>query len=389
MPIEVPLFSKEGLRGEVKFYEKIIMEKDQLKKIRVGILFGGRSAEHEVSLQSAKYIIKAIDTDKYDVVLIGIDRKGRWYLNDSSHFLFNADDPAQISLKHGNTELALIPGSASKQLISVKGKKTVGELDVIFPVLHGPYGEDGTVQGLLRMADIAFVGADVLGSAVSMDKDVMKRLLRDAGIPQAKFISFSLSDRNLITFEKVDTVTGIPCFVKPANLGSSVGISKVHNKEEFEPALKKAFEFDDKIVIEQYIEGREIECSVLGNDNPVASLPGEVMPSHEFYSYEAKYLDQEGAKFQIPAVLPEEILKRIQEMAIKTFKVLNCESMARIDFFLKGTDEIYVNELNSIPGFTKISMYPKLWEASGISYSELFDRLIQLALERHQRRKSK
>jgi D-alanine-D-alanine ligase len=360
-----------------------------MKKIRVGILFGGRSAEHEVSLQSAKYIIKAIDTDKYDVVLIGIDRKGRWYLNDSSHFLFHADDPAQISLKHGNTELALIPGSASNQLIPVKGEKSVGELDVIFPVLHGPYGEDGTVQGLLRMADIAFVGADVLGSAVSMDKDVMKRLLRDAGIPQAKFISFSLSDRNLITFEKVDTVTGIPCFVKPANLGSSVGISKVHNKEEFEPALKKAFEFDDKIVIEQYIEGREIECSVLGNDNPVASLPGEVIPSHEFYSYEAKYLDQEGAKFQIPAVLPEEILKRIQEMAIKTFKVLNCESMARIDFFLKGTDEIYVNELNSIPGFTKISMYPKLWEASGISYSELFDRLIQLALERHQRRKSK
>ena len=310
-------------------------------------------------------------------------------MNDSSHFLFHADDPSQISLKHGNTELALIPGSASKQLISVKGEKSVGELDVIFPVLHGPYGEDGTVQGLLRMADIAFVGADVLGSAVSMDKDVMKRLLRDAGIPQAKFLSFSLSDRNLITFEKVETVTGIPCFVKPANLGSSVGISKVHNKEEFKPALDKAFEFDDKIVIEQYIEGREIECSVLGNDKPLASFPGEVMPSHEFYSYEAKYLDQEGAKFQIPAVLPEEILKRIQEMAIKTFKALNCESMARIDFFLKGTDEIYVNELNSIPGFTKISMYPKLWEASGISYSELLDRLIQLALERHERRKSK
>jgi D-alanine-D-alanine ligase len=372
----------------LKFYEKIIMEKDQMKKTRVGILFGGRSAEHEVSLQSAKYIIETIDTDKYDVVLIGIDREGRWYLNDSSHFLFHADDPTQISLIHGNTELALIPGSASKQLISVKGDKSVGELDVIFPVLHGPYGEDGTVQGLLRMADIAFVGADVLGSAVSMDKDVMKRLLRDAGIPQAKFISFSLCDRKLITFEKVETITGIPCFVKPANLGSSVGISKVHNKEEFEPALKKAFEFDDKIVIEQYIEGREIECSVLGNDNPVASLPGEVMPSHEFYSYEAKYLDQEGAKFQIPAVLPEEILKKIREMAIKTFKVLNCECMARIDFFLKGTDEIYVNELNSIPGFTKISMYPKLWEASGISYSELLDRLIQLALERHERRKN-
>jgi len=362
---------------------------EKMKKIRVGILFGGRSAEHEVSLQSAKNVIEAIDTDKYDVLLIGIDREGRWYLNESSHFLLHADDPAQIALKHGNIELAMIPGSASKQLISVNGEKSVGELDVIFPVLHGPYGEDGTVQGLLRMVDIPFVGADVLGSAVSMDKDVMKRLLREAGIPQAKFISFSSGDRDLITFEKVETVTGIPCFVKPANLGSSVGISKVHSKEEFEPAIKKAFEFDDKIVIEQYIEGREIECSVLGNEKPVASLPGEVMPSHEFYSYEAKYLDQEGAKFQIPAVLPEEIVKKIQEMAIKTFKVLNCESMARIDFFLKGTDEIVVNELNSIPGFTKISMYPKLWEASGISYPELLDRLILLALERYERRRNK
>jgi len=359
-----------------------------MKKIRVGILFGGRSAEHEVSLQSAKYVIEAIDTDKYDVVLIGIDREGRWYLNESGHFLLHADDPEQIALKHGNIDLAMIPGSTSKQLISVNGEKMNGDIDVIFPVLHGPYGEDGTVQGLLRMADIPFVGADVLGSAVSMDKDVMKRLLSEAGIPQAKFVSFSSGDKDSITFENIRMVTGIPCFVKPANLGSSVGISKVHNKEEFEPAINKAFEFDGKIVIEEYIEGREIECSVLGNENPITSLPGEVMPSHEFYSYEAKYLDQEGAKFQVPAVLPEKIRKRIQEMAIKTFKALNCEGMARIDFFLRGTDEIYVNELNSIPGFTKISMYPKLWEASGIPYPELIDRLIQLALERHERRKT-
>jgi D-alanine-D-alanine ligase len=358
-----------------------------MKKIRVGVLFGGRSAEHEVSLQSAKNIIEAIDRDKYDVILIGIDREGQWYLNESSHFLLNADDPAHIAMNHGNITLAMIPGSASEQIIPVERGKSIGELDVIFPVLHGPYGEDGTVQGLLRMADIPFVGADVLGSAVSMDKDVMKRLLHEAAIPQAKFISFTYYDRESIHFDKVDSVTGIPCFVKPVNLGSSVGISKVHNQEEFEPALNKAFEFDDKIIIEQFIKGREIECSVLGNEKPIASLPGEVIPSHEFYSYEAKYLDEKGARLKIPANLTEEMIKKVQNLAISTFKVLNCEGMARVDFFLNENDQLYVNELNSIPGFTKISMYPKLWEASGISYPELIDRLIQLAIERHERRK--
>ena len=360
-----------------------------MKKIRVGILFGGRSAEHEVSLQSAKSIIEAIDKNKYDVVLIGIDREGHWYLNESSRYLLHADDPAQISMKHGNVKLALIPGPASKQIIPVKGEKLIGGLDVIFPVLHGPYGEDGTVQGLLRLADIPFVGADVLGSAVSMDKDVMKRLLKEAGIPQAKFISIRFSERELIEFETVESYTGMPCFVKPANLGSSVGISKVHRREDFEPALDMAFKFDEKIVIEQFIKGREIECSVLGNEKPIASLPGEVIPSHEFYSYEAKYLDQEGARLQIPASLPEEIIKKIQEMAIRTFKVLNCEGMARVDFFLKGNRDLYINELNAIPGFTKISMYPKLWEVSGIPYTELLDRLIHLAIERHERRRKK
>ena len=357
-----------------------------MKKIRVAILFGGRSAEHEVSLQSAKNVSEAIDKTKYDVILIGIDREGHWYLNESSHFLLHADDPAQISMKHRNIKLAMIPGSASNPIFPLKGEKSIGELDVIFPILHGPYGEDGTVQGLLRMVDIPFVGADVLGSAVSMDKDVMKRLLHEANIPQAAFLSLTAVEKDNIDFEKVKLTTGIPCFVKPANMGSSVGISKVHNEEDFEPALKKAFEFDDKIVIEQNIDGREIECSVLGNESPIASLPGEVISSHEFYSYEAKYLDQNGARFQVPATLSEEIIRQIQELAIKTFKVLNCDGMARVDFFLKGNDEIFVSELNSIPGFTKISMYPKLWEASGILYQELLDRLIQLALERHERR---
>jgi D-alanine-D-alanine ligase len=274
----------------------------------------------------------------------------------------------------------------AEQIIPLRADKTVPQLDVIFPVLHGPYGEDGTVQGLLRMIDIPFVGADVLGSAVSMDKDIMKRLLKEAGIQQAKFMAFSISDQLDIDSNIVEATLGMPCFVKPANLGSSVGISKVHNQAELKSAIKKAYQFDRKIVIEQFIEGREIECSVLGNENPTASFPGEVMPAHDFYSYEAKYLDQKGASFQIPASLPDKMIKEIQKLAIKTFKVLNCEGMARVDFFLKGDRQLYVNELNSIPGFTKISMYPKLWEVSGISYSELLDRLIQLAIERHERR---
>jgi D-alanine-D-alanine ligase len=358
-----------------------------MKKIRLGILFGGRSAEHEVSLQSAKNVISALDTKKYELVLIGIDRSGKWYLNEASHFLLNEDDPAHISLEHGKTELAMIPGASSQQIVPLDGKKEIDQLDVIFPILHGPYGEDGTVQGLLRMADVPFVGADVLGSAVSMDKDVMKRLLKEAEIPQARFQSYLDSDQKQIDKKEVQAKVGMPCFIKPANLGSSVGISKAHDEQELMLAIEKAFEFDHKIIIEEYIQGREIECSVLGNENPIASLPGEVIPTHEFYSYEAKYLDQKGASFQIPAVLADSLVKDIQDMAITTFKVLNCEGMARVDFFLKDDGTILVNELNSIPGFTKISMYPKLWEVSGISYPELLDRLVQLALERHERRK--
>jgi len=358
-----------------------------MKKLRLGILFGGRSAEHEVSLQSAKNVIEALDKNKYELVLIGIDRSGKWYLNEASHFLLHEDDPAHISLEHGKTELAMIPGASSSQIVPLDGEKVIDQLDVIFPVLHGPYGEDGTVQGLLRMADIPFVGADVLGSAVSMDKDVMKRLLKEAKIPQAKFQSYVESEQKRIDIETLRSQVGMPCFVKPANLGSSVGISKVHNEKELMPALEKAFEFDHKIIVEEYIQGREIECSVLGNENPIASLPGEVMPSHEFYSYEAKYLDQKGASFQIPAALTDQLIKDIQDLAIKTFRILNCEGMARVDFFLKADGQVLVNELNSIPGFTKISMYPKLWEVSGISYSELLDRLVELAIDRHKRRK--
>jgi D-alanine-D-alanine ligase len=355
------------------------------KKIRVGILFGGRSAEHEVSLQSAKNIIDAIDTNKYEVVLIGIDKKGQWHLNEQRRFLLPAVESGLPELPEKGENLALVPGKEAEQLVALSGEKRLGRLDVVFPVLHGPFGEDGTVQGLLKLANVAFVGAGVLGSAVGMDKDVMKRLLRDAGIPIVRFIAANRYSSKQIAFDEAQARLGLPLFVKPANLGSSVGISKVRDREEFERAVREAFRYDHKILIEECIKGREIECSVLGNDKPIASVPGEILPRHEFYSYEAKYLDENGAVLEIPAKLPPETSEHIRQLATKTFTVLCCEGMARVDFFLRNGEEIIVNEINTIPGFTRISMYPKLWEATGISYSELIDRLIQLALERFQR----
>ncbi|HEU5247731.1 MAG TPA: D-alanine--D-alanine ligase [Candidatus Udaeobacter sp.] len=357
------------------------------RKIRVGILFGGRSAEHEVSLQSAKNILDAIDTNKYEVVLIGIDKKGQWHLNEESRFLLPATEFGLPKLTEKGENLALVPGKQNNQVVALSGERRLGSLDVIFPVLHGPFGEDGTVQGLLKLANIAFVGAGVLGSAVGMDKDVMKRLLRDAGIPVARFIAANRYSPREIGFDYAREQLGLPLFIKPANLGSSVGIHKVKDRAEFERAVHDAFNYDNKILIEECISGREIECSVLGNDNPIASALGEILPRHEFYSYEAKYLDENGAVLEIPAKLPPTISERIRHLAIKTFSVLCCEGMARVDFFLRNGEEIIVNEINTIPGFTRISMYPKLWEATGISYSELIDRLIQLAIERFEREK--
>lgn len=258
-------------------------------------------------------------------------------------------------------------------------------IDVVFPILHGPFGEDGTIQGLLKLANVPFVGASVLGSAVGMDKDVMKRLLREAEIPIGKFLTFK--EKDIPTYEEAVKNLGLPLFVKPANMGSSVGVSKVREKKDFDKAVWEAFKYDRKILIEEGIKGREIECSVLGNDNPIASIPGEVIPNHDFYSYEAKYIDKDGATLEIPAKLSNEIIKKIQILTVKTFKTLSCEGLGRIDFFLKENGDILVNEINTIPGFTSISMYPKLWEASGISYTELIDRLIQLALERFKKEK--
>jgi D-alanine-D-alanine ligase len=271
-------------------------------------------------------------------------------------------------------------------VVALSGEQTPGSLDVIFPILHGPFGEDGTVQGLLKLANIAFVGAGVLGSAIGMDKDVMKRLLRDARIPIARFLVVNRYSPKKIGFDDARAQLGLPLFIKPANLGSSVGIHKAKDREEFERAVRDALNYDNKILIEECIKGREIECSVLGSENPIASVPGEILPRHEFYSYEAKYLDENGAALEIPAKLPPATSERIRQLAIKTFSVLCCEGMARVDFFLRHGDEIIVNEINTIPGFTPISLFPTMPAEAGLSFTDVCLRVVELALERHAQR---
>lgn len=319
------------------------------KKLRVGVLFGGKSAEHEVSLQSARTVIESLDEKKYHAVSILITKTGAWTVGGKPVDMLRA----------------------------------LSDADVIFPALHGPYGEDGSIQGLLKLANVPFVGAGVLGSAVGMDKDVMKRLLHEAGIPIGTYITMHSGEQ--ISFTKAKKILGLPLFIKPANLGSSVGVNKVTDQKSFDQALKEALRFDTKIIIEEYIEAREIECAVLGNEDPTASIPGEVAPIHDFYSYEAKYLDENGARLDIPAKLSKQQAKQVQALAVKTFKTLECAGMARVDFFLKKDGILLVNEINTLPGFTAISMYPKLWEASGIPRKKLVDKLITLAIERHQK----
>ena len=353
------------------------------KKLNVGILCGGKSAEHEVSLQSAKNIYEAIDREKFNPVLIGIDKDGGWLYSPhikAGDFIDNTDDPKKISLS-SNSSKAILPAK-SGGFLSVEGSPAPVELDVIFPILHGPFGEDGTVQGLLKLAGIPFVGPGVLGSAVGMDKDVMKRLLQNSGIPIGKYIT--LRDYETIpSFSEICAVLGKPVFVKPANMGSSVGINRVFDEDTFRRALNEAFMYDTKIILEENIPGREIECSVLGNENPKASLPGEVKALLDFYSYEAKYIDADGATLEIPAKLSDEKIREIQKLAVKTFLTLECQGLSRVDFFLKEDGTVLVNEINTMPGFTKISMYPKLWEATGISYTNLITELIELAIARY------
>jgi len=354
------------------------------RKLKVGILFGGKSAEHEISLISARNVIEAIDRDRFDVVLIGIDKAGRWFQAEDAQKLLTKGK-ALPALKKAGDGVALVPESRG-EITDLTTKDVSDSVDVVFPILHGTCGEDGTVQGLLKLADVPFVGAGVLGSSVGMDKDTMKRLLRDAGIPIAKFITVHWNEE-MPSYDRATKELGTPLFVKPANLGSSVGIAKAHDEKEYVAAVQDAFRYDTKIIVEEFIEGREIECAVLGNEDPKASVPGEVVPHHEFYSYEAKYLDENGAGLEIPAKLDAATAKKVQDLAVKSFKVLSCEGMARVDSFVRYNGEVLVNEINTIPGFTKISMYPKLWEASGIPYTELITRLIELAVERYDREK--
>jgi D-alanine-D-alanine ligase len=319
-------------------------------KTTVAVIYGGRSGEHEISIRSAKSIMAGLDRTRYDVVEYFIDPAGKW-----------SPEP-------------ILPEPGAQP-----------EIDVVFPVLHGTFGEDGTVQGLLELADLPYVGAAVLASAVSMDKEMMKRICIERGLPVVEYVAL---ERHALDAEAVSKRIPFPVFVKPANLGSSVGISKVHSRAELEPALRLAAEFDRKIVVERGIEGRELECAVLGNDDPVASLPCEILPSKEFYDYEDKYL-LDRAQFRLPAELSDAQTAELRRLAVECYRAVGCEGMARVDFLLEtATGKLYLNEINTIPGFTSISMYPKMWEQSGLAFPALLDRLIELALERHAARKA-
>jgi D-alanine-D-alanine ligase len=350
------------------------------RKLRVGVLFGGRSGEHEVSLASAASVIRGLDPQKYEAVPIGITKEGHWLIGAGAQKMLpevlKAGQRVVMSADPTETALIVLDGS------NTSGKK----LDVVFPVIHGTFGEDGTMQGLLELAGLPFVGAGVLGSAIGMDKDVAKKLMQVAGIPVVPWIAVQRADweRNPKEIRRaVEKKFKYPVFVKPATLGSSVGMTKVHSRAELGPALDLAAEFAMKILVERAVSAREIEVSVLGNHDPKASIPGEIVPHREFYDYAAKYLE-EGTQLLIPAKLKKSEIKKVQAMAVTAFKALELSGMARVDFFIeKRGGKIFLNEVNTIPGFTSISMYPKLWDADGIPFRELISKLIELALEQH------
>lgn len=354
-------------------------------KLQVMVLFGGRSGEHEVSLQSSASVMEALDKNKYDILPIGITKEGRWLFGtDPRRVLAQGftDDLVPVCLAADPTQPRLVSLAPTDQPIPALEKT----IDVVFPVLHGTFGEDGTLQGLLDLASLPYVGGGVLGSAVGMDKILMKSVFAYHGLPQAKFLGYLRQDweeEPQRILDEIETAIGYPCFVKPANMGSSVGISKAFTRKELTQALTEAAQYDRKLIVEENIKGREIEISVLGNDRPQASVPGEIIPCNEFYDYEAKYIDDDS-ELIIPAELPQELIARLQEMAIQVFQAVDCAGMARVDFFVTEEGNILVNEINTIPGFTQISMYPKLWEATGLAYGDLLDGLIQLALARQE-----
>lgn len=337
------------------------------KKLKVGVLLGGRSAEHEVSLLSANNIIGTLDKNKYDVFPIIIDKDGKWFWGDKKNFIINENNPQLVKLNKPSKKNRLI----FNQLVEKK-------FDIIFPVLHGPYGEDGSVQGLLKLLEIPYVGTDILGSAINLDKVIEKRLLKEAGILVPKFLVLRKGER--ISFINVKKKLGLPVFIKPANLGSSVGISKVRTRNEFNNATKRAFLYDNKIILEEFIKGDEIFCSVLGNENPSVSVLGRLKTNHDFYDYNAKYIDD--IKMEIPFIGDKRTINHLQETARKAYQELCCQGMARVDMFLTKNNKVYLCEINTIPGFTGHSWYPLLWNASGISTKELLDKLISLALKK-------
>jgi len=373
------------------------------KKIRVGVLFGGRSGEHEISLRSALTVMSAMDPARYEIVPIGIARDGKWYLRSDAVAMLKTATPGLRALGRGGIQVSLPPNPGRRSLIAMEGANgngraarrnrhaLPGPIDVIFPVLHGTYGEDGTIQGLLELAGIPYVGAGVLGSAVGMDKDAQKRLLRDAGLPVVRYCSVTRAalERDPGLAERRAGELGYPLFVKPNALGSSIGIARVASPSGLAAALDDAFQYDRKVLLEASCAGREFECAVLGNDHPQASVPGEVVVkgAHDFYSYESKYVDPAGSEVRIPADLAPGAAERIRELSVAAFEALALRGMARVDFLASSDlSELVVNEVNTIPGFTAISMYPKMWEASGLPLPRLVDRLIELALEDHRER---
>jgi D-alanine-D-alanine ligase len=357
------------------------------RKIRVAILYGGQSVEHEVSILSARNVLAALDRSRFEPVLIGIEKSGRWLTQDTRKLLASERDPRRVRLENGSP----VPMNLILTAPQIPGSDSAGAIDVIFPVLHGALGEDGSLQGLLEITGIPYVGAGVLGSAIGMDKDVSKRLLREAKIPVAPSITLRLEsfDADPSAACAQIGVLGMPVFVKPANAGSSIGIHRVSDSGALEDAIRHAFRFDTKVLAEAAVVAREIELAVLGQGGTTTvSIAGEIIVEHSdgFYSYDAKYIDEHGARLELPARISADELARAQTLALRTFQVLECEGMARVDLFLRPDGSLLVNEINTIPGFTAISMYPKLWELSGITPTELITRLIELALDRSRRR---
>lgn len=354
-----------------------------IDKIKVGIVFGGRSPEHNISLLSAYNVVGNIDRSKFEPVLLAIDKNGVWHYGGDTMNITNPNDATSVSLPQFDNTIYISQNTHDGAIIDSSTGKTITKIDVLYPVLHGANGEDGSIQGLAKVAGLPCVGCSILGSAAGMDKDVTKRLLRDSNIGIADFVTLRKGYNEHLTFEEISSKLGKELFIKPANLGSSVGVSYVDNEKDFNKAVQLGFKYDPKVIVEEKITGREIECAVLGNEHPKPSAIGEILPKTEWYTFENKYVDDDGAGLAIPAKLDDETTKLAQNIAVDTYINLECCGLTRVDMFLKENGEIIVNEVNTLPGFTQISMYPKLWSHSGIEYQDLITKLISLAIERH------